>query len=80
MGLWLRGHRCPACRFGGPWTGYLQARDVRADRARLRSPAAVGWRRDWWGAGNPELNARCERDCGKIETPLPGLLANIETR
>jgi hypothetical protein len=64
------------------WTvdGLLKARDVRSDHARPKAPAAVAWRRDWWGANNPQLNSRAEQECGKIETLLPAVLADIEHR
>jgi hypothetical protein len=64
------------------WTvdGFLQTRDLRSPHARRKSPAAVGWRREWWGADDPQLNARCEQECAKIERLLPGLLTGIEDR
>ena len=47
-------------------------------RRSPRTPAGVGWRKEWWGAGDDVLNRVCEENCGKLETVLPATLATVE--
>lgn len=60
--------------------GVLRPVSVRYGRQKLKAPAGVGWRQEWWGRDDPLANRVCEESCGKLETVLPEALANIETR
>lgn len=64
------------------WTarGLLRPVDVRFGLQKVKSPAAVAWRRDWWGADDPALNRACEEACGRLECVMPALLAEVEQR
>jgi len=61
------------------WTrnGRLQAVHVRYGPRGLRSPAEVGWRKQWWGDADPELNTVCEEACGKLENKRRRLLPSV---
>jgi uncharacterized protein DUF4238 len=62
------------------WTsgGLLRPVSVRYGPQKLKAPAGVGWRKEWWGAGDDVLNRVCEENCGKLETVLPETLATVE--
>jgi hypothetical protein len=60
--------------------GLLRPMHTRFGAQKSRSPAAVAWRRDWWGAGNPDLNRVCEDACGRLESVVPELLTEVEDR
>ncbi len=58
-------------------SGSLQAVHVRYGPQGPRSPAAVGWRKQWWGHADPHLNQICEEACGKLENEWPGLWPSV---
>jgi hypothetical protein len=60
--------------------GLLRPISIRHGRQKLKAAAAVGWRHEWWGPGDPTLNRVCEESCGKLETVLPEALATVELR
>jgi hypothetical protein len=60
--------------------GLLRPVSVRYGRQKLRSCAAVGWRREWWGSEDSTLNTVCEESCGKLEMVLPDALDAVEAR
>lgn len=62
------------------WTlnGLLRPVSVRYGPQKLKTPAAVAWEHEWWGAGAPALNEACEEACAKLENLLPDTLAAVE--
>ncbi|HEV7752607.1 MAG TPA: DUF4238 domain-containing protein [Baekduia sp.] len=60
--------------------GLLRPVHVRYGPQKLKSPAGVGWRYQWWGDDDPELNQACEDACGPLESLIPSMLEDIEGR
>jgi hypothetical protein len=52
--------------------------DQKYGRLKPKSPAAVAYEKNWWGASNPDLNAKCEEACGKLESRVPPLLRRLQ--
>lgn len=57
--------------------GYLRPVHREWGSQKLRTPAAVGWRKSWWGEDDPQLNTTCEQMCNQLETQVPDLLRRL---
>jgi hypothetical protein len=65
------------------WTinGRLRAGEVRfGGESKVRAPAQVAWRPEWWGEDRPDLNRRCEQMCGALERTIPGVVRRVAGR
>src|SRR3954464_2415417 len=56
----------------------LRPVSVKYGDQKPKAPAAVGWVDEWWGSGDPALNAACEAACAPLEGLVPSLLRNAE--
>ena len=58
----------------------LRPVSVKFGEQKPKAPAAVGWVREWWGSGDPVLNAACETACARLEGLVPSLLRSADHR
>jgi len=57
--------------------GKVGRHNVQYGRRDPAAPGGVGYRRQWWGKGDPELNRMCEDACGRLETVVPPVLSGV---